>query len=261
MHFKKILLNNSILVIMTKRIIIFFIITFFSIDILYAQVTWEKNILTFPVTKNTDIVYDYPTEIDNEAIRYYNKAINVTSSNSELAIEYYLKAIKIEPTFIQAYDNLGQLFRVSEKYNLSIECYNKSISIYPNGHIAQINLAALYGHQNNSEKAIKHYKEVIQIKPNSPEGYYGIAKIYLDNQELNSALEYAEKALSRYKKKPNIGIADSYAITGLVYYYLDKPTEAKKYIQHAKSKYQEYNIEEVFYTTFPKWLLTELSIK
>ena len=246
---------------MTKKIIILFVITFFSIDILYAQVTWDKNILTFPATKKTDIVYDYPTEIDNEAIKYYNKAINTTSSNSELAIEYYLKAIEIEPAFIQAYDNLGQLFRVLEKYNLSIECYNKSISIYPRGHIAQINLATLYNHQNNSEKAIKHYKEVIQINPNSPEGYYGVAKIYLDNQKLNSALEYAEKALSRYKKKPNTGIADSYALIGLVYYYLDKPIEAKKHIQLAKSKYQEYNIEEVFHTTFPKWLLTELSIK
>jgi tetratricopeptide (TPR) repeat protein len=246
---------------MTKRTIILFIITFFSVDILCAQVTWDKKILTFPVTKNTDIVYDYPTEIEDEAVKYYNKAINATSSNSELAIEYYLKAIKIEPTFIQAYDNLGQLFRVLEKYNLSIECYNKSISLYPKGHIAHINLATLYSHQNNSEKAILHYKEVIQIKPNSPEGYYGVAKIYLDDQKLNSALEYAEKALSRYKKKPNIGIADSYAVIGLVYYYLDNPTEAKKYIQLAKSKYQEYNVEEVFHTTFPKWLLTELSIK
>ena len=241
-----------------------FLIIIFSIEIVFSQtITWDSNnkILTFTATKKTDIVYDYPTEINGDAIDYYNKAVNTTNTNPNLAVEYYLKSIEIYPQFVQAYDNLGQLFRALKEYELSIECYQKSISVYPQGHIAHINLATLFNTINKSDDAIKHYQKVIQIQPESPEGYYGIAKIFLDKDNLNSALEYAKKALNKYKQKPNKGIEDCYSLIGLIYYYSGIPGEAKTNIQIAKSKYVEYNIEEVFNSTFPEWLLTELSIK
>ena len=244
-----------------KKIIFLFTLICLSINISYSQVSWKNNILTFPATKKTDIVYNYPTEIDNQAIIYYNKALNAAASNTESAINFYLLAIDIEPLFIQAYDNLGQLFRVSEQYKQAIECYEKSISIYPLGHIAQINLATLYNNQNNSTKAIQHYKSVIEIQPESPEGYYGVAKILLDSKSYDSALEYAKKALIRYERQPNVAIGDCYSLIGLIYYYSDNYSQAKKHIKIAKIKYKEFNLEELFYNTFPKWLLSDLSIE
>ena len=244
-----------------KKIIFLFTFICLSINISYSQVSWKNNILTFPATKKTDIVYNYPTQIKNEAIIYYNKAINATSSNTDSAIKFYLQAIEVESRFIQAYDNLGQLFRVTEQYSQAIECYEKSISIYPLGHIAQINLATLYYNQNNSTKAMQHYKSIIKIQPESPEGYYGVAQILLDRKSYNDALEYARKALIRYKEQPNTGIGDCYSIIGLIYYYLDNYSEAKKHIRIAKVKYREYNLEEIFYRTFPNWLLLELSME
>ena len=244
-----------------KKMLLLFTIISLSINISYSQVSWENNILTFPATKKTDIVYNYPTDIYNQAIIYYNKALNTTASNKESAINYYLQAIEIEPQFIQAYDNLGQLFRVSEQYIQAIECYEKSISIYPLGHIAQINLATLYNIQNNSSKALQHYQNVIEIQPESPEGYYGVAKILLDSKSYDSALEYAKKALIRYERKPNTAIGDCYSLIGLIYYYSDNYSQAKKHIRIAKIKYQEYNLEGLFYKTFPNWLLSELSIE
>ena len=244
-----------------NKIIFLFASICFSLNISYSQVSWKNNILTFPASKKTDIVYNYPSDINNEAIIYYNKAINATSSNKESAINFYLLAIDIEPLFIQAYDNLGQLFRVSEEYNQAIKCYEKSISIYPFGHIAQINLATLYNIQNNSSKALQHYQNVIEIQPKSPEGYYGVAKILLDSKSYDSALEYAKKALIRYERQPNTAIGDCYSLIGLIYYYSDNYSQAKKHIRIAKIKYQEYNLEELFYKTFPNWLLSELSIE
>ena len=241
--------------------LLIFTIICLSINISYTQVSWKNNILTFPATKKTDIVYNYPTDIDNQAIIYYNKAINATASNTESAINYYLLAIDIEPQFIQAYDNLGQLFRVNEQYNQAIKCYEKSISIYPLGHIAQINLATLYNTQDNSSKALYHYQNVIEIQPESPEGYYGVAQILLNNKSYDSALEHAKKALIRYERKPNTAIGDCYSLIGLIYYYLDNYSQARKHIRIAKIKYQEYNLEELFYNTFPNWLLSELSIE
>ena len=115
---------------MTKRIIILFVITFFSIDILYAQVTWDKNILTFPATKKTDIVYDYPTEIDNEAIKYYNKAINVNPSFKEARVN--LSAILFnEKKYFEALSTILQskveVYWKRQRNNDTYDLYLKTI--------------------------------------------------------------------------------------------------------------------------------------
>ena len=248
-----------------KKIILTTSILLLTISSILSQ-TYDKknNILTFPPRKQNieqDILTGYPVIFDDEALEYYNKAVNSTYTNPDLAAEYYLEAIKIDPRFVQAYDNLGQLFRVLEKYDLAITCYKKSIEICPNGNIAHANLATLYRTQNKIEDAINEYKKVIDIKPNSAEGYYGVASIYLDQKKLDLALINGEKALAIYKKNPNSGIGDGYGLVGLIYYYLGNHSKAKTHIQLAKEKYSEYDLKEVFNDTFPLWMLKELSIE
>ena len=51
-----------------KKILFLFTITCLSINISYSQVSWKNNILTFPASKKTDIVYNYDTDINNDAI-------------------------------------------------------------------------------------------------------------------------------------------------------------------------------------------------
>ena len=105
-----------------------------------------------------DVLEGYPDAslFDYAAIDYYNKATNIIYSDPNLAAEYFLKAIKIEPKFVQAIDNLGKVYRILEKYDLAEKYYKKSIEIFPNGSTAHQNLAVVYDRQeryNDTELA------------------------------------------------------------------------------------------------------------
>ena len=225
----------------------------------------EDEVVHINVSQTQDILHGYPdySDINERAIEWYNKATNILYTDTDLAIKYYLSAIKIDHKFVQAYDNIGKIYRMLKEYDLSIKYYKKSIDIFPNGDVAHGNLALVYKLQNKFEDAINEYKKVIEIQPNSPEGYYGIAGIYLHQQvnELELALINAKKALDIYKMNPPNYIGDSYAQVGLIYYYLGNNAKAKAYIQIAKEKYNENNFEQVFKDTFPSSMLKKLSIE
>ena len=171
-----------------------------------------------------------------------------------------MKAIKIEPKFVQAIDNLGKVYRILEKYDLAEKYYKKSIEIFPNGSTAHQNLAVVYDRQGRYNEEVEEYKKVIKINSQDPEGYFGLAKTYLyRTNEIDLALKNALKALELYKKNPPNYIGDGYQLVGLIYYYSGDETNAKKYIQIAKEKHIENDLEDAF--TVHESILTKLSIK
>lgn len=228
-----------------------------------AEGTYTEQDKVMTITDGAkDVLEGYPDAslFDNAAIEYYNKATNIIYSDANLAAEYYLKAIKIEPKFVQAIDNLGKVYRILEKYDLAEKYYKKSIEIFPNGSTAHQNLAVVYDRQGRYNEEVEEYKKVIKINSQDPEGYFGLAKTYLyRTNEINLALKNALKALQLYKKNPPNYIGDGYQLVGLIYYYSGDETNAKKYIQIAKEKHIENDLEDAF--TVHESILTKLSIK
>jgi len=228
-----------------------------------AEGTYTEQDKVMTITDGAkDVLEGYPDAslFDNAAIDYYNKATNIIYSDANLAAEYYLKAIKIEPKFVQAIDNLGKVYRILEKYDLAEKYYKKSIEIFPNGSTAHQNLAVVYDRQGRYNEEVEEYKKVIKINSQDPEGYFGLAKTYLyRTNEINLALKNALKALQLYKKNPPNYIGDGYQLVGLIYYYSGDETNAKKYIQIAKEKHIENDLEDAF--TVHESILTKLSIK
>ena len=155
--------------------------------------TTQDNIMT--ITDGVkDVLDGYPDAslFDYAAINYYNKATNIIYSDTYLAAEYYLKAIKIEPKFVQAIDNLGKAYRILEKYSLAEKYYKKSIEIFPNGSTAHQNLAVVYERQKKHKEELEEYKKVIKINSQDPEGYFGLAQAYFyNNNEIDLALKNA----------------------------------------------------------------------
>ncbi len=228
-----------------------------------AEGTYTEQDKVMTITDGAkDVLEGYPDAslFDNAAIEYYNKATNIIYSDANLAAEYYLKAIKIEPKFVQAIDNLGKVYRILEKYDLAEKYYKKSIEIFPNGSTAHQNLAVVYDRQGRYNEEVEEYKKVIKINSQDPEGYFGLAKTYLyRTNEIDLALKNALKALELYKKNPPNYIGDGYQLVGLIYYYSGDETNAKKYIQIAKEKHIENDLEDAF--TVHESILTKLSIK
>ncbi|MFT6981397.1 MAG: tetratricopeptide (TPR) repeat protein [Crocinitomicaceae bacterium] len=205
----------------------------------FSQVI-EKEVVTTETAHNSITATEtgmYDGTESEEAGEYYDMAVDYArKKDTKNAVKYYLKSIKADPGFEEAYDNLGRVYRTMGEYEKAIECYNKSIEIYPNGEMAHQNLAVVYGIQEKLDKALVQYDILQKISSENPESYFGAANIYMQQEKFDKALENANKALELYIASNSHYIGEAYYLVGLIHYYNDDLEEAKKSMQIAKDK-------------------------
>lgn len=191
-----------------------------------------------------------PTSSEEARINYNKGVASFKNNDLDNALKFYEKAISIDPNYIDAYDNLGLVFRHQGNLEKAEFYYKKSIEIYPKGYLAHQNLAIVYALQKLSDKALNEYEIMIKIDPNDPEGYYGIANYYMTIEKNGLALENAKKALKLYEESNHQYIKDGQFLLGLIYYNLNDKINAETFLKKAKDNGAE----------IPKQLLIEFNI-
>ncbi len=173
----------------------------------------------------------------DEAKNYFDQAEKYGSKEDlDNAKKFYLKAIKKDSKYVEAYDNLGLVSRRLGNFDKAIKYYKKSIELFPEGQMAHQNLAAVYVIKKDYKSAISEYEAILKISPNNPEGYFGIANSYMMLAQFDNALVNAKKALDLYKKINSHHIGDGYYMVGLINYYKGDKENAKEHLQLAKDK-------------------------
>lgn len=218
-----------------KNILAFFLLLNSGL-ILQAQVKKEvsekdgqKIIIT---VANTDM---YDGTNSKEADRYFKKAADLSEiEDFEGAIQFYKKSIKADPKFVEAYDNLGRVYRRIGNYEQATSYYKKSIAIYPQGMMAHQNLAVIYGLTRNNTGAQHEYRKLIDLDSTNAEGYFGLAKTQLQDQKLPTALKNTRKALAIYRQNQSDYLADAHYLLGLIYYAQNDLINAKKELTKVK---------------------------
>ncbi|MBZ4033711.1 tetratricopeptide repeat protein [Flavobacterium sp. 17A] len=161
---------------------------------------------------------------NEEALKNYYLAIDESKKqNYKGAIEFYKKAVKIDPNFAFAYDNMGICYRRLEQYDLAIDAYEKSLKIDPNGLMPLQNIAVVYSYKKEYKKAVKTYEKLSQIEPNNPEVFYGIGQMYalhLNDQE--KGLENMCKAYNIYIELKSPYRTDAEKIIQMIYAQMKK---------------------------------------
>ncbi|MCV2484680.1 tetratricopeptide repeat protein [Flavobacterium sp. SH_e] len=161
---------------------------------------------------------------NKEALKYYYLGIEESKKeNYKEAIEYYKKAVKIDPNFAFAYDNMGISYRKLEKYDLAIDAYEKSLKIDPNGMMPLQNIAVAYSYKKDYKNAVKAYERIAKIEPNNPEVYYGIGQIYAFNlSDTEKGLDNMCKAYNIYVEQKSAYRSDAEKIIQMIYAQMKK---------------------------------------
>ena len=141
-----------------------------------------------------------------KAIEYYNKALELDPANAEIynnrsliykelgkpdrAVRGFLKAIQLDPGYVKAYNNIGLLYY--EKHNLAaaVSSFEKAISIDPRNLESYNNLAIVYKKQNNLPKARQLYQTILKKNPGHVEAHYNLALLYEEEGDYTKAVEH-----------------------------------------------------------------------
>ena len=192
----------------------------------------------------------YDGSSSNEARNYFKQAEEYyIKGDFNKAEKFYLRAIKKDSKYVEAYDNLGLVYRRIGELDKAIEYYKKSIDLFPYGRMAHQNLAAVYSFKKDYKSAIDEYEVILEISPNDPEGYFGIANSFMMLSQFDDALINAEIALDLYEETNSHHIGDGYYMVGIINYYKGDKENAKEFLQLAKDKGAKIHpkiIEELF---------------
>ena len=174
---------------------------------------------------------------NQKAIDLYSKGTDeLKKDNFKKAIEYFEKALKIDPEFVFAWDNLGVSYRNLDNYDKAIESYEKSLEIDPKGITPLQNIAVVYQYKKEYQKAIISYQKLAEIDSNNPEIYYGIGQIYaLYLNDYEKGLDNMCKAYNMYIEQKSPYRTDAEKVINLIYSEMKKQGKEDNFNEILKS--------------------------
>ncbi len=187
------------------------------------------------------------------------------------AIFSYQKALKIDPHYADAYNNLGVLYYKKGKYREAIEELKKATEITPDYPGVQFleksiselerevekrpddirahwELAFRYQKRSYPGLATLEFKEVIRINPRIAEAHYQLGNYYLSvGKEEETITEYEEALALKSKKEKKIRntLFILYRNRGITYYQQDEYQKALELLKKALEIREEKEIKEL----------------
>ncbi len=124
------------------------------------------------------------------------------NGNYSDAVEYYTKAIELNPDYEAAYNCRGVAYWGLKNYKDSIQDYSKCIELDPQNYITYYNQGISYADlskieekKENLKKAIESYSKSIELNPEYAEVYNNRGNSYSDLGEKRKAIEDYNKAI------------------------------------------------------------------
>lgn len=187
-----------------------------------------------------------PTTNEEARINYNNGTESLHQNDLDNAEKYFLKAIELDPGYIDAIDHLGIVYRRQTKYEEAIKMYQKSISLNDKNYVPYINLALVYKLQNRYEDARLTYLKVIEFDKENPEPYYGIGQLYLEVEMYEECIDFMQIALNKYYNNDSMYLFDASYNIAYAYYFMGSLEDALKYFKFTATYYTDnQNIQNI----------------
>ncbi len=169
------------------------------------------------INQNKDDVFYSESKNKNAQNSYTIAKDLMRQNNHKMAIENFQLAIKEDPTFVLALDDMGVCYRQLNDYDNAIKYYSKSLEIYPEGNFALMNIGVVYTLKSDYKTAISYYEKLIQYHPDNAEGYFGAGKNYFMLKDDEKALDNLFIAHIIYTNEKSDYVKDSEQLIGALY--------------------------------------------
>lgn len=168
-------------------------------------------------------------ELPNSSILNMQKGLSLTKEgNSKEALKYLIKSFELEPTD-KICMVIAQIYSETHEHQKAVEYYTKAIELNPKLVEAYIGRAKDCGDIGNYKCSLENYEILKNMYPNNPL-YYFMTSLYKTNtKDLDGAMADIDKAISMIKKP------DATFLSQKAWVYLEKKEykNAIKYAQKA----------------------------
>jgi len=131
---------------------------------------------------------------DTSATEYFNLGLN--SSMIYKKINYFSKALELNPRLAPAYEKRGLHYYFQEKYDRVIEDFTHYIRLVPDKADAYRMLGMAYLKIGDYEKAIVNFDKAINLAPEMSSAFGYRAEAFRLNSQMNEAIEDANRAIA-----------------------------------------------------------------
>ena len=116
------------------------------------------------------------------------------NDNYEEAINCFEKGIELDPDYVEAYYDLGDIYAYwYERYEEAVKCFKKVIELEPDYAGAYYNLGRVYAYWDEQyDEAMEYFKKVVELEPDCAGAYYYLGVAY-------QALSKEKEAIECYK--------------------------------------------------------------
>ncbi len=111
-----------------------------------------------------------------DAMEYFN--LGVQGSVTRKKIEYYTKALELDPNLVEAYENRGLLYYFQESYDKVIRDYLAFLELAPAKAEAYRMAGMGYLKMANYEPALHYFTRAVEMEPQQVEAYANRAETY-----------------------------------------------------------------------------------
>jgi len=165
----------------------------------------------------------YADSKNKEAQNAYTAAKDLMrAKNYKAAIENFQIALKQDPNFVLALDDIAVSYRQLDDYDNAIKYYKKSLEIFPEGDYALMNIGVVYTLKSDFKTAVEYYEKLIKYQPYNAEGYFGAGKNYFALNDDEKALNNIFTAHRIYTNDKSDYTKDTEMLMGMIYQKMKK---------------------------------------
>jgi tetratricopeptide (TPR) repeat protein len=138
--------------------------------------------------------------IPAEAVSIYNRALNMSSKGDfKPALDEYNRAISVHPRFIEAYNNIGEIYSKMGNSDKAISTYLHALSIERNYRVL-LNLGVEYYNKGQITSALAHFSESLKEKDDFQEGHFYSGMAYFNIKDFSNAEKHFIRVVDNDRK-------------------------------------------------------------
>ena len=185
-----------------------------------------------------------PTKNEEARIAYDSGTGLLEENKLDEAEKCFIKAIALDPLYVDAMDHLGLVYRRQKRLAEAEEIYLKSIEINKKNKVPYQNLAVVYRLQNRLQEDFELQKKLLELDPNDPEPYYSIGELFFIADDYENAMAFNDEAIKLYIDQKSPYVFDALYHKGIILYAKNEFDESLMYLEEAKKGNQNKEIIE-----------------